>query len=381
MSKFKIIALLLILSSKVFSQSIEQTDSITLTFIGDIMGHTSQINAAYDSKTKTYDYNPVFEKMPDAVRNSDFAIGNLEVTLAGKPYTGYPQFSSPDELAVACKNNGIDVLVTANNHSCDKGKKGVLRTIKVLDSLDIKHTGTFTDSSDREKNNLLVLEKNNIKVGILNYTFSTNQIPTPKPTFVNRIDKSLMLADIEKSKKDSLDKLIVFIHWGNEYKNHPGQSQTRIAKFLFDNGVDIIIGAHPHVLQKIEFKEDKFIAYSLGNFVSAQRTSGRDGGAIVELTISKKDEKAYISNYGYHLTWVHKFIENKQYKYEILACSELESNEFDGLSSNSKVKMKRFTTAARALLKKENILVGEMVTKADESLMLKEISDNTVVKK
>ena len=145
MMKLKIIALFIILSPKAFSQNVESTDSLTLTFIGDIMGHTSQIKSAFNSDSNTYDYRDVFSKMPSVIKSSDFAIANLEVTLAGKPYTGYPSFSSPDELAVACKESGIDVLVTANNHSCDKGKKGILRTIKVLDSLKIKHTGTFVE--------------------------------------------------------------------------------------------------------------------------------------------------------------------------------------------------------------------------------------------
>ena len=218
-------------------------------------------------------------------------------------------------------------------------------------------------------------------MGILNYTYGTNQIPTPYPTHVNRIDTALMRSDIEASKNDSLDKLIVFIHWGNEYKVHPSQSQTKIAKFLFDNGADIIIGSHPHVLQKIEYKEDKFIAYSLGNFVSAQRTSGRDGGAIVQLTISKTGEKKYISNYGYYLTWVNKFSENNKLKYEILSCSEVESNEFKGMNSSSKAKMKRFMANSRTLLGKENRLVEEVCVKAEKNFAQKEIRSNVQVKK
>ena len=143
----KILLLLFILPAFIYAQDfslieskmwqdITQKDSLTFIFIGDIMGHEPQIQSAFDTENEKYNYEGVFKRVSHIIKNADFAIANLEVTLAGKPYTGYPKFSSPDALAAACKNNGIDVLVTANNHSCDKGKKGILRTIKVLDSLN-----------------------------------------------------------------------------------------------------------------------------------------------------------------------------------------------------------------------------------------------------
>ena len=123
------------------------------------MGHGPQIRSAYQNSQKKYDYNEVFNPLEDIISSVDFAVANLEVTLAGPPYMGYPQFSSPDELAVACKNSGMDVLVTANNHSCDRKNKGVIRTVEVLDSLKILHTGTFKDENKRDQKNLLILSK------------------------------------------------------------------------------------------------------------------------------------------------------------------------------------------------------------------------------
>ena len=368
----RIILLFIFLSLKVLGQDIDQKDSLTFIFIGDIMGREAQIKSAFDTKNGKYNYERVFKKVTDIIKNADFAIANLEVTLSGKPYTGYPQFSSPDALAVACKNNGIDVLVTANNHSCDKGKKGILRTIKVLDSLEIYHTGTFSDSLDRENNNLLILDKNNIKVGLLNYTYGTNGLPTPKPAFVNRIDTLAMLIDIQKSKASFLDKLIVITHWGNQYQSHPSKSQIKLAEFLFKNGVDIIIGSHPHVLQKMEYlpknKEtnERLIAYSLGNFVSNQRDRKRDGGAMLELTLSKNNSEVSISNYGYYLTWVNKPTINGKTTFEIVPCSMLESNNFDDADLNSKEKMKLFMSDSRALLNKENIKIKEIEMNANK---------------
>ena len=345
--------------------NLTKTDSLSLIFMGDIMGHDGQIKSAFNEKTNKYNYEPVFSEVKDLISNADFAIANLEVTLAGPPYKGYPKFSSPKELVIACKNNGIDVLVTSNNHTCDRGKKGVIRTLDILDSLNIKHTGSFRNSNEFKTNNLLVLEKNNIKIGLLNYTFSTNGMPIPYPTIVNKIDTTAMLKDIQKSKKQDIDKLIVFIHWGPEYKSHPSNNQKKIANFLFRNGVDIIIGAHPHVLQKMEYFENcgsenaQLIAYSLGNYVSNQRTRKRDGGAMIEILLTKNQEKTKISDFGYHLTWVQKPIINGKEFFRILPCKEYEKNNFDGLSLKEKNSMKLFIEDSRKLFQKENKNVTE----------------------
>ena len=346
------------------SVNIETVDSLSFIFIGDIMGHKPQINSAFDPKTSTYDYEDVFSKVSPIIQQADFAIANLELTLSGKPYTGYPKFSSPDALAVATKKSGIDVLLTANNHSVDKGKKGLLRTIKVLDSLGIQHTGTFKDSTDRAKNNLLILSKNNIKVGLLNYTYGTNGRSIPKPTMVNLLDTIVMVSDIEKSKEANLDKLIVMVHWGEEYESQPSQDQLEIARFLFKNGADIIVGAHPHVLQKMAFtpitetNKERLIAYSLGNFVSDQRTRKRDGGAMLRVTLTKEDKNTEISDVGYYLTWVHKHRIDGKRKFEIIPCSNLDSADF--LNAAAKKKMELFLSDARALLQKENTAVKEI---------------------
>ena len=340
--------------------SIQNYDSISIIFIGDIMGHDSQIAAAFDKEKNSYNYDKVFEKISPTIKSSDFAIANLEVTLAGPPYVGYPQFSSPDELAISCKKSGIDILVTANNHSCDKGKKGLIRTIDILDSLNIPHTGTFKNLDERGQKNLLIFEKNNIKIGMLNYSYGTNGIPVPKPTFVNLIDKSLILQDINQSKKDSLDKLIAFIHWGSEYESDPSNEQVNLADFLFENGVDIIIGSHPHVLQRMEFIKDsihqKVIAYSLGNFVSAQRTRKRDGGAILKITVKKDKNNCVISDCGYYLTWVNQSIVDNKKSFEILLCND-KNEKLDKVSRN---KMKLFISDSRKLLNKENKNVNEI---------------------
>ncbi|MDH5610367.1 MAG: CapA family protein, partial [Cyclobacteriaceae bacterium] len=304
MKKTLIVSLSILMSFVAVCQEADTTETVSLLFIGDVMGHGSQINAAYDSTTGTYDYEPVFEKIKPVIAAADFAIANLEVTLGGTPYKGYPTFSSPDELALACKNSGIDALVTANNHSCDRAKKGIVRTLDRLDSLQIGHTGTFRDSLERDSSNLLILTKGSIRLGMLNYTYGTNGLPIPSPTVVNLMDTAQMKLDIIRSKSDSLDKLIVFLHWGLEYQSSPSKSQEKLGQWLFENGVDIVIGSHPHVLQRMDYFEkndsvpERFIAYSLGNFVSNQRVQKRDGGALVALELTKSGGETRITQKG-----------------------------------------------------------------------------------
>ena len=344
--------------SSVFCQ-----DSLSLIFIGDIMGHGGQIQSAYDSDTKSYNYDPVFKFVKPVIERADFAIANIEVTFAGPPFTGYPQFSSPDELAYSCKKNGIDVLVTANNHSCDRRTKGVIRTLQVLDSLQIPHTGTFRNALERKFNNLLILRKGDFRIGVLNYTYGTNGLKAAKPALVNYIDTNQIRKDIQNSQSENLDQLIVITHWGLEYQTSPNKNQTKIADFLLKNGVDIVVGSHPHVIQKAEWhqKKNQLVAYSLGNFVSNQASVNTDGGMMLELTLVKNDNTVKISNPGYHLIWVHKPNINGKKIYEIIPCSKFE-NDNGHLNKTNISRMRLFMKNARNIMS-SNLNISEIKLK------------------
>ena len=171
-----------------FSQS--DTSRLKLVFAGDIMGHDEQITGAWNAILNNYEYEPTFRYVKPYIEQADIAVANLEVTLAGPPYKGYPQFSSPDALAIAARDAGFDVFIQANNHALDRGRKGFNRTMRILDSLNIFHTGTFADSLRRVINYPLILEKNGIRIALLNYTYGTNGIVIPRPSIINRIDTS-----------------------------------------------------------------------------------------------------------------------------------------------------------------------------------------------
>jgi poly-gamma-glutamate synthesis protein (capsule biosynthesis protein) len=340
---------------------------MSLLFIGDIMGHGPQILSAYDSETETYNYDTVFYYIKNVLSEPDFTIANLEVTLAGPPYKGYPQFSSPDALALAGKKAGTDVFVTANNHCCDRGLQGINRTIEVLDTLKILHCGTFKNLAERQSNNLIVLEKNQIKVGLLNYTYGTNGIPVPKPAVVNLIDRKLIKEDIEIAQKDSLDKLIVFLHFGTEYQSEPNTEQINLVNYLFNQGVDIVIGSHPHVIQKMVYlpadsvNKERFVAYSLGNFVSNQRKTQTDGGVMTRIVLKKENGKTRIEEHNYILTWVYKKKRTGDvYDYFILPAAEYEDKKDFFSDSVDYEKMKLYIENSGQLLNKQNVDVKEL---------------------
>ncbi|HYG15667.1 MAG TPA: CapA family protein [Bacteroidia bacterium] len=342
---------------------------VIFVFAGDIMQHGPQIRAALtDSAGGVYDYAPCFANVADIAKSADFTIANLELTLAGEPYTGYPQFSAPDALATDLKKAGFRYLVTANNHSCDRLKKGVERTVHVLDSFGIPRTGTFKNAEDRAKNNIMWLEKDGLKVALLNYTYGTNGIKVPEPTIVNLLDSAVIKTDLQEVKKYNPDKIIVFTHWGAEYQHQPNAEQKAYARYIFSQGADYIIGSHPHVLQPMEMmydsvsKTDKLVVWSLGNFVSNQRDRYKDGGAMFKLVLQKKEKSTTVKEAGYILTWVDIAVKNGDKDYIIYPVSQYE-NDSVLLDKQSLEKMRLFRDDSRKLLGENNKRIGEYVWK------------------
>ena len=356
---FKTLAVLSFCILSVSATAQTDTTQVTFTFIGDVMGHDSQINAAYQKKSGSYDYSSYFKHLKPFTSAADFTIANLEVTLGMKPYKGYPQFSSPPALASALKDAGIDALVTANNHSCDRGKEGIIKTIDILDSLEIPHTGTYKNMGNRSNNSPMILEKNGIRVALINYTYGTNGLPAPAPTIVDRIDREQIEKDIKKAQKSYVDQIIVFTHWGLEYQSSPSKKQIDLYQFCIENGADIVIGSHPHVIQRIEKHKDSFIAYSLGNFVSNQRKPKTDGGLLVNMTLSKSGKTTWISDASYTLTWVYTPFENGRKTFYILPAAKFENNMDFFTAIEDYEAMKLFIDDSRALLNEQNINVVE----------------------
>lgn len=289
--------------------------TFTLTALGDVLCHNTQYWDALDKSTNTYDFSYVFENVKEYTNKADVTIANLETSFADAPYSNYPTFNSPASLATALKDIGIDIITTAGNHCLDKGFKGLSETIDVLDKNEIEHLGTYKTAEDQEK--LFVKDLNGAKVAFIDYTYGTNGIPVPtgKEFCVNIIDKEKIKDEIEKAKDQKVDVIIACMHWGQEYHTTQTKEQEDLADFLFQNGVDIIIGNHPHVIEPFETKEvtmpdgtkkQCFVAYALGNFTADQNYANTRDSIIINLKITKKadgtvsiDSSDYIPLYIY----------------------------------------------------------------------------------
>jgi poly-gamma-glutamate synthesis protein (capsule biosynthesis protein) len=359
----------ILLGLRIHGQSAENfSRRISMLFIGDIMGHDTQIWSAEDRKTRSYNYDDVFEHIKPVISGADIAVANLEVTLAGPPYKGYPQFSSPAALAAACRDAGIDCLLTANNHCADRGGKGIRATIFRLDSLGILHTGTFTDAVSRDKQQPLMIERNGISVAFLNYTYGTNGLPVPSPLVVNILDRERVTEDISRAQELNPDIIVLCLHWGTEYDTIPSPQQHEMAEYFLSKGAGLVIGSHPHVIQKMVWYDDgsnypgKAVVYSLGNFVSNQRKPLTDGGAIARIVLEKKNGTVKVADAGYILTWVYTPVIEYRLKFYTLPCSEFTQKPDFFRKKEDYIQMMRFITSSRRLLNRENSGFREIIT-------------------
>ena len=340
------------------TDSTETTQTIRLLFAGDLMQHQAQIDAARQGDT--YVYDSYFERVKDRIKEADVAVGNLEVTLGGKPYKGYPCFSAPDEYLTAIQEAGFDVLLTANNHCLDRRKKGLERTIQLLDEKGTLHAGTYTNQEERAQQYPLLIEKNGFRIVLLNYTYGTNGIPVNEPNIVNFIQKEVMEQDITEAHAMNPDVIIACMHWGDEYQLLPNNQQSKLANWLFAQGVDHIIGSHPHVVQPAEVRTDSvtgqkhLLVYSLGNFISNMSKRNTDGGMMVELDL-QKDSICTLKDCRYALVWTGRPVITGK-KNLILYPADTPADE---MNEASRQRMRLFLNDSRKLFEKHNKGIDE----------------------
>ncbi|WNB92992.1 CapA family protein [Bacillus sp. NEB1478] len=271
---------------------VEKTTSITLAAVGDILIHDTVYNKARQSTGK-YDFNSNFGPVKSFLSQPNITMANQETMIGGTELglSSYPSFNSPHEVGNALKDNGVDLVTLANNHTLDRGEKVILSALNYWNEIGVMYTGAF--SSDEDRANIRFMKKNDITVSFLSYTYGTNGIPIPsgKEHLVNLIDTEKIKKEIGEAKKIS-DIAVVSLHFGNEYERMPNDFQKEIVKVVTEAGGDIIIGHHPHVLQPVKWEtasdgSKTFVIYSLGNFLSGQRRDYKDIGGMVQLTITK----------------------------------------------------------------------------------------------
>ncbi|MFD1032308.1 CapA family protein [Metaplanococcus flavidus] len=296
-----------------------RTRTATLSAVGDILLHGTVYNSA---KTPDgYDFGPMFEKIKPYLEQADITVANSESIMGGSGIgvSTYPSFNSPFEIGDTLKDVGVDVVAMANNHTLDRGVRAIENAINRWDQIGMKRTGSYLSAEERDQ--LTLMTANDITFSFLAYTYATNGVPTPagRDYLVNRIDKDLIKADLQRAKEHS-EVVVLNLHFGEEYQHMPNEQQIELAHFAAENGADLILGHHPHVLQPpawIETTDGRkvYVIYSLGNFLSGQNKVPRQIGTIATITVEKT-----VGSGSAHIelkdpSFTNTFVKNKNYSW------------------------------------------------------------------
>jgi poly-gamma-glutamate synthesis protein (capsule biosynthesis protein) len=296
-----------LIASVVMTSGVSAPDSVSVVMVGDILLHTPVEEAAQDLDGN-YNFDFVFSQTKDSITAADLAIVNQEVIIGGKELgvSGYPAFNAPYEIGDALSGAGFDVVCHATNHALDKGKRGIVNTLDYWQSAHPEMTVVGINGSPEQKDAVDIVEKNGIRIAILNYTYGTNGISAPSdmPYAVDMLDEDKVKRDLEYAEANA-DFTIVCPHWGTEYNLGVDGSQKKWTEVFRAGGADLVIGTHPHVIEPVEFIEDDvpghsnnhgggdmLVYYSLGNFVNwtsgtGPGTTNRMVGGMAQITLAK----------------------------------------------------------------------------------------------
>lgn len=281
----------------------EEDTTIEIVMVGDMLMHERVMESGLQ-EDGSYDFSHLFAQVGEKIASADLAMVNQETILGGTELglTGYPSFNSPYEVGDAEAKAGFDVILSATNHALDKGSKGVLRCVSFWEENypEISCVGIY-DNKEGWENDIFLYEKDGITIAVLNYTYGTNGInpPSDMPYLVNYLSESKVKEDLEKA--DALaDFVIVCPHWGTEYRLETDSQQKKWANLFLENGVDLVIGTHPHVIEPVEWVSDEngnkmLVYYSLGNFVNGTAgtgsgTANRMVGGMADVTLGRGED-------------------------------------------------------------------------------------------
>ncbi len=339
----------------------DSTVTISISAVGDLMCHSVQYDYARVNKD-SFDFKPVYGEIKKYLDKSDLTMANLETVTAGaaEKYSGYPMFNSPDEFVSALKYAGFNLITTANNHALDRGEKGVIRTIEQLKKNGINYEGTFL--SKRDQDSIRIFNLKGIKLAVLAYTYGTNgnRIPSGKNYLINIIDTTRIKENIISARKEGAELVLIYFHFGLEYKREPIEFQKEIVAKTIGYGADIILGGHPHVIEPTEFYkthnaklDSGFVIYSLGNFISNQSWRYSDAGIVLTINITKNIQRdsLYISSVNYLPTWVFKGTTEDGKKYFILPDEPTYADtSYKFLTAGDKIKMHQAFEDTKAIV-------------------------------
>lgn len=321
----------------------EDKTQVKILAMGDMIFHQPIVKNYRTGES--YDFTPIFANISEDIKRADIAIANFEGSVnSNRKLSGFPMFNFPKESIYSLKNAGFDILSTANNHSLDTGLDGVAETISHIKESGMESFGTLSEEGEKG----ILIEKNGIKIGLISFTDTLNGMDSlmrNKEYSVNTFSQDVA-GDI-KNIKDKSDIVIVYPHWGNEYQHHPSERQIYLKEKLHEYGADIILGSHPHVLQRYEVEEINnkklFTIYSMGNALSNQRIenlkkSGVDTGALVKLEIEKNNTSGVtiLKSYEVQPTYVNRYRANGRLNYDVVKLQDIRPGGklSDGIDKN-----------------------------------------------
>ena len=285
---------------------------VSIIMVGDMLMHTPVEESALQ-EDGTYNYDAIFANTVEEIKAADLAIVNQEVIIAGESFdvSGYPAFNAPFELGHDLVEAGFDVICHGTNHALDQGKKGLKSCIAFWEENYPEIPVLGINGSKEAQEEIYIYEQDGLKIAVLNFTYGTNGIalPSDMPYAVDMLEEEAVVAAIAKAE-ETADFTVVCPHWGTEYVLKQTKEQEKWAKIFFENGVDLVIGTHPHVIEPIEMMTDEetghsmLVYYSIGNFVNWTASSGkgianRMVGGMAQITIGTDETgKAVILDYG-----------------------------------------------------------------------------------
>lgn len=370
----------------------------TVLATGDLLMHKKVIDSG-KQEDGSYDFSSIFRYISPIVQQADYAVANLETTLAGTDngyaYSGNPKFNSPDAIVDAAKDAGFQMLLTANNHSLDTGLVGFKRTVQVVREKGLETLGTYLTADEKK---WTVVNVNGINLGMVCYTYSDgfNQSGKPVLNFVNELSEEGLLnyftydhlpefyeelgTYVKEMKAAGADATILFIHWGTEYRLSADTNQTAMAQALCDLGIDAIVGGHPHVVEPIDLltssqdpSHKTVVLYSLGNAVSNQRkeeiesrpTGETEDGLLYRLTFGKyADGTVKIDTVDLIPTWVNMNSDSGSRLYPIIP---LDPANMDSWQSSCNLTDSQLLSA-KASLNRTNQIIAASLQKVQAGL-------------
>lgn len=320
------------------NQTISETDEIIkMSAVGDILCGDTMIQDAYNKETKTYDFSDMFYRVSGYINSADIIMGTMETNFTSGNYTDE---NAPKEFAQAVKDSGINLVTISHNHSLDCGLQGLKDTKTCLQDLGYSVVGDTIDNEHA----VLIKKVKNTNIAFLTYTYGVNEEKSKTKEELNAISiysEEKVLSDIDYAKENGAEYICVMIHWGDAISNTVSSEQQKMADFLVDSGVDMILGAHPSVVQPMEIRKNKdgknvFIAYSIGTYIS---TLADDNAKIelvlnIELRKSGKDGNVYLNKVDYTPIYVLDNGQSAEKRYELIDMKSTASSYASGNTQN-----------------------------------------------